>query len=69
MLAVKALLGDFDGIACLQDVSEHLLDAFGEPGWERFDDAVDAGEMGVREGADELPGPVRSERCPDWRIA
>ncbi len=52
MLAVKALLVDFDGTACLQDVSELLLDAFGEPGWERFDDAVDLGEMGLREAAD-----------------
>jgi 2-hydroxy-3-keto-5-methylthiopentenyl-1-phosphate phosphatase len=52
MLAVKALLIDFDGTACLQDVSEMLLDAFGEPGWERFDDAVDRGEMGLREAAD-----------------
>jgi 2-hydroxy-3-keto-5-methylthiopentenyl-1-phosphate phosphatase len=52
MLGVKALLLDFDGTACLQDVSELLLDAFGEPGWERFDDAVDSGEMGLREAAD-----------------
>jgi 2,3-diketo-5-methylthio-1-phosphopentane phosphatase len=53
MLAVKALLVDFDGTACLQDVSELLLDAFGETGWERFDDAVDSGEMGLREAADQ----------------
>jgi 2-hydroxy-3-keto-5-methylthiopentenyl-1-phosphate phosphatase len=52
MLAVKALLVDFDGTACLQDVSEMLLDAFGEPGWERFDDAVDRGEMGLREAGE-----------------
>ena len=62
MLAVKALLVDFDGTACLQDVSELLLDAFGEPGWERFDDAVDAGEMGLREAAEHqvamLRGPL-----------
>jgi len=59
MLAVKALLGDFDGTACLQDVSEHLLDAFGEPGWERFDDAVDAGEMGLREAGDHQVAMLR----------
>ena len=52
MLAVKALLVDFDGTACLQDVSELLLDAFGESGWERFDDAVDRGEMGLREAGE-----------------
>ena len=52
MLGVEALLVDFDGTACLQDMSELLLDAFGEPGWERFDDAVDSGEMGLRGAAE-----------------
>jgi 2,3-diketo-5-methylthio-1-phosphopentane phosphatase len=51
VVAVGSLLVDFDGTACLQDVSELLLDRFGEPGWERFDDAVDRGEMGLREAA------------------
>ena len=62
MLAVKALLVDFDGTACLQDVSEMLLDAFGEPGWERFDDAVDAGEMGLREAADHQVAMLKGSR-------
>ena len=62
MLAVKALLVDFDGIACLQDVSELLLDGFGEPGWERFDDAVDTGEMGLREAADHQVAMLRGSR-------
>ena len=52
MLAVKALLVDFDGTACVQDVSEMLLDAFGESGWDRFDDAVDRGEMGLRDAGE-----------------
>jgi 2-hydroxy-3-keto-5-methylthiopentenyl-1-phosphate phosphatase len=59
MLAVKALLVDFDGTACLQDVSEMLLDAFGEPGWERFDDAVDRGEMGLREAGEHQVATLR----------
>ena len=59
MLAVKALLVDFDGTACLQDVSELLLDAFGEPGWERFDDAVDRGEMGLREAGEHQVAMLR----------
>jgi 2,3-diketo-5-methylthio-1-phosphopentane phosphatase len=59
MLAVKALLVDFDGTACLQDVSELLLDAFGQRGWERFDDAVDAGEMGLREAGDHQVAMLR----------
>jgi 2-hydroxy-3-keto-5-methylthiopentenyl-1-phosphate phosphatase len=50
-MRVGALLIDFDGTACLQDVSERLLDEFGQRGWERFDDAVDRGEMGLREAA------------------
>ena len=50
-MPVGALLVDFDGTACLQDVSERLLDRFGEAGWERFDDAVDRGEMGLRKAA------------------
>ncbi len=51
MVAVGALLVDFDGTACVQDVSELLLDRFGEPGWEAYDDAVDRAEMGLREAA------------------
>jgi 2-hydroxy-3-keto-5-methylthiopentenyl-1-phosphate phosphatase len=62
MLAVKALLVDFDGTACLQDVSELLLDGFGEPGWERFDDAVDTGEMGLREAADHQVAMLKGSR-------
>ena len=59
MLAVKALLVDFDGTACLQDVSELVLDAFGETGWERFDDAVDHGEMGLREAGEHQVAMLR----------
>jgi 2-hydroxy-3-keto-5-methylthiopentenyl-1-phosphate phosphatase len=62
MLAVKALLVDFDGTACLQDVSELLLDAFGGPGWERFDHAVDRGEMGLREAGEHQVAMLRGAR-------
>ena len=51
MVPVGALLVDFDGTACLQDVSELLLDRFGEPGWATLDEAVDRNEMGLREAA------------------
>jgi 2,3-diketo-5-methylthio-1-phosphopentane phosphatase len=51
VLPVRALVVDFDGTACLQDVSEELLIAFGEPSWPELDDAVDRGEMGLREAA------------------
>jgi 2-hydroxy-3-keto-5-methylthiopentenyl-1-phosphate phosphatase len=51
MVPVGALLVDFDGTACLQDISELLLDRFGEPGWKAYDEAVDRNEMGLREAA------------------
>lgn len=51
MLSVGSVLVDFDGTACASDVSEVLLETFGEPGWERYDDLVARGEMGLREGA------------------
>ena len=62
MLAVKALLVDFDGTACVQDVSEMLLDTFGEPWWERFDEAVDRGEMGLREAGAHQVAMLRGSR-------
>jgi len=62
MLVVKALLVDFDGTACLQDVSEMLLDTFGEPGWDRFDDAVDRGEMGLRDAGEHQVAMLRGAR-------
>ena len=61
-MEVGALLVDFDGTACLQDVSEMLLDRFGERGWERFDDAVDRGEMGLREAAEHQAAMLRGSR-------
>jgi 2-hydroxy-3-keto-5-methylthiopentenyl-1-phosphate phosphatase len=60
-MRVGALLVDFDGTACLQDVSELLLDEFGEPGWERFDGAVDRGEMGLREAAEHQAAMLRGK--------
>ena len=40
---------DFDGTAALHDVAEHLLVEFGDPAWPTYDDAVDRGEIGLRE--------------------
>ncbi len=51
VLPVRALVVDFDGTACLQDVSEELLNEFGEPDWAEYDDMVDRGEIGLRESA------------------
>jgi 2-hydroxy-3-keto-5-methylthiopentenyl-1-phosphate phosphatase len=49
MLPVRAVLVDFDGTACMDDVSEVLLEEFGDPGWPVYDELVDRGEMGLRE--------------------
>jgi 2-hydroxy-3-keto-5-methylthiopentenyl-1-phosphate phosphatase len=51
VLRVGSILADFDGTACPHDVSEKLLEEFGEPGWQELDDAVDRGEMGLRTAA------------------
>lgn len=45
------MLIDFDGTACPRDVSEELLEAFGQPDWVAYDEAVDRDEMGLREAA------------------
>ncbi|HEX9122293.1 MAG TPA: HAD-IB family phosphatase [Actinomycetota bacterium] len=52
MIEIGALLVDFDGTACLHDVAEHLLQRFGHPSWPEYDEAVDRGEMGLREAGD-----------------
>jgi 2-hydroxy-3-keto-5-methylthiopentenyl-1-phosphate phosphatase len=49
MLPIGAVLVDFDGTASLDDVSEVLLEEFGDPAWPLYDELVDRGEMGLRE--------------------
>ena len=49
-LPVRAVVVDFDGTACSHDVAEHLLDAFADPSWRRYDEAWDRGEMGAPDG-------------------
>lgn len=61
-MLIRALLVDFDGTACLQDVSELLLDRFGDPGWESYDEAVDRGEMGLREAGGHQAAMLRGSR-------
>jgi len=62
VLPVRALVIDFDGTACLQDVSEELLTRFGDPSWPEYDDAVDRGEMGLREAAGHQAAMLRASR-------
>ena len=62
MRAVGAVLVDFDGTACSQDVSEALLVAFGDPGWRALDEAVARGEIGLRECVDRQASMLRGSR-------
>ncbi|HEX6132166.1 MAG TPA: haloacid dehalogenase-like hydrolase [Actinomycetota bacterium] len=48
-LPVAAVLVDFDGTACAHDVAEHLLLEFGDPSWPSYDEAVERGEIGLRD--------------------
>jgi 2-hydroxy-3-keto-5-methylthiopentenyl-1-phosphate phosphatase len=49
MVEVGAVLVDFDGTASSSDVAELLLRTFADPSWSEYDDAVDRGEIGLRE--------------------
>jgi 2,3-diketo-5-methylthio-1-phosphopentane phosphatase len=59
---IASLLIDFDGTACPFDVSEELLDAFGDGDWRRYDDAVDRGELGLRQAAEKQAAMLRAPR-------
>lgn len=43
------ILCDFDGTISFKDVTDTLLDAFGQPGWEELEQRWEAGEIGSRE--------------------
>jgi 2-hydroxy-3-keto-5-methylthiopentenyl-1-phosphate phosphatase len=62
MLPVGAVLVDFDGTACLHDVSEHLLIEFGDAGWHAYDEAVDRGDIGLREAITAQDAMLRADR-------
>jgi 2-hydroxy-3-keto-5-methylthiopentenyl-1-phosphate phosphatase len=49
MLAVGAVLVDFDGTACTVDVAEQMLSRFVGDGWQAYDEAVDRADIGLRE--------------------
>ena len=74
MLPIAAMLVDFDGTACSSDVAELLLTVFGDPSWPGYDDAVDAGEIGLRDAIQAQDALLRAtgdeliayavDRCP-----
>jgi 2-hydroxy-3-keto-5-methylthiopentenyl-1-phosphate phosphatase len=49
VVPLGAIVVDFDGTACGVDVSEVLLQRFGDPSWPELSRAVDRGEIGLRE--------------------
>jgi 2-hydroxy-3-keto-5-methylthiopentenyl-1-phosphate phosphatase len=51
------VLVDFDGTACLHDVAEDLMDAFGAADWRDYDIAWAAGEI-------DTPGSIRAQVAP-----
>jgi 2,3-diketo-5-methylthio-1-phosphopentane phosphatase len=60
---VRSVLIDFDGTACLHDVAEHLMEAFGDAGWQAWDDAWERGEVDTRTAIRAQVAPIRaSER-------
>jgi 2-hydroxy-3-keto-5-methylthiopentenyl-1-phosphate phosphatase len=61
MLPVAAVLVDFDGTACSHDVAFDLLQAFGDDGWARYDDDVDAGTLGLRDAISGQAGKIRAD--------
>jgi 2-hydroxy-3-keto-5-methylthiopentenyl-1-phosphate phosphatase len=67
MVPVRSVLVDFDGTACASDVSEVLLQTFGDPGWDRYDDLVVRGEMGLRDAARAQAGMLRAS--PEEMVA
>jgi 2-hydroxy-3-keto-5-methylthiopentenyl-1-phosphate phosphatase len=48
-LPVNAVVVDFDGTICPQDVSEEILEAFADPGWWDIDLEFQRGKIGSRE--------------------
>ncbi|MEX0753570.1 MAG: MtnX-like HAD-IB family phosphatase [Actinomycetota bacterium] len=51
MHPIRSIVVDFDGTACLDDVSEVLLERFGTADWRVWDERVDRGDVGLREAA------------------
>jgi 2-hydroxy-3-keto-5-methylthiopentenyl-1-phosphate phosphatase len=71
---IGAIVVDFDGTACSEDVVEVLLREFGDPSWMTLNDLMVDGAIGLREGtgrqAELLTGTLEEmlafavERCP-----
>jgi 2-hydroxy-3-keto-5-methylthiopentenyl-1-phosphate phosphatase len=61
-MLISAVLVDFDGTACPHDVSAELLEVFAQPGWRDLDEAVDRGELGLRQAAERQAAMLHGTR-------
>ena len=62
MLPERSVLVDFDGTITTVDVTEQLLTTYGDPTWPEYDDAVDRGEMGLRQALTAQNAMLRADR-------
>lgn len=60
---IRSVVVDFDGTICPQDVSEALLERFGDPSWWEIDLAFQRGEIGSRECLVRQGALLRAERA------
>jgi 2,3-diketo-5-methylthio-1-phosphopentane phosphatase len=69
MLPIEAIVVDFDGTACLDDVAARLLERFGDPGWERWDERWERGEVSGHAVLTEQLAMLRADRDTMTRFA
>ena len=57
---MRSVLVDFDGTASAHDVAEHLMEAFGAPDWQRWDEVWARGEIDTRTAIRAQVAPFRA---------
>jgi 2-hydroxy-3-keto-5-methylthiopentenyl-1-phosphate phosphatase len=62
VIPLGAIVVDFDGTACSADVSEVLLQEFGDPSWLELNRAVDRREIGLHEAMHRQAAMLRGDR-------
>jgi len=62
VVAVGAVIVDFDGTACLDDVAEVVLDGFGDPSWSDWDERWARGEVSTTDVLRAQIGMLRVDR-------
>ncbi len=71
MRAVRSVLVDFDGTACLHDVAGHVMDRFGDADWTTYDEAWERGEIDTRAAirAQVAPFAGRADEFIEFAVA